>query len=54
MIASDTPTDKLFAPLPRYLEAYRAFTAASARMSSAICGAATPTASTASASTFKD
>ena len=27
MIASDTPTDKLFAPLPRYLEAYRAFTA---------------------------
>lgn len=26
MIASDTPTDKLFAPLSRYLEAYRTFT----------------------------
>lgn len=26
MIASDSPTDKLFAPLSRYLEAYRTFT----------------------------
>ncbi len=27
MIASDTPTDTLFAPLSRYLATYRAFTA---------------------------
>jgi hypothetical protein len=25
MIASDTPTDKLFAPLSRYLDTYRSF-----------------------------